>query len=905
MSRRVRRTLSHREMMKQGVFVPIAKKNCHTCSTATRCLECNNSLHLDEMFNCVDACPSGYYPEGSKDRGRSCLSCPTYCSICAGPEVCLECHAFRYLNPDSTCRADCPDGFYKQGYNETRNTCPRCFHTCSKCDSADVCTECKNFTYLTPDSKCNYECPAGYWERGTEEVGGSCERCSDNCAECSSMDVCEVCHSGYFLDITSGTCKKECPDGYWEKILDRTVDIGRTCELCSWPCNKCDSDQHCTECKDSSYLTPFDTCEYTCPPGFYPQGVGEIGVTCQPCSGNCATCDTYEVCTTCKNNKFLNPDGTCQDICPDGYWQLPVSGGVGNSCPLCAENCSLCTSPTVCQECRNSTYLTHYSWCEVQCQDGYYEEGAGHFGRVCKACPGTCNKCKAENYCTECKKSTYLTSLNACEQSCPIGFYPNRDREVGGECETCPEQCSQCTSASTCSECKDGLYLTPYGFCEDTCPLGHFARDGTAGVGGTCPMCPENCYACNNAEECTVCNNNTHLTAYGQCRSECPAGYYENVTSGIDGDVHRVCLQCPGHCNTCENGLRCTECKNSLYLTAEQQCESDCGHGFFHEGFGVVGRTCQPCMEDCHKCQTSTECLECKNDKYLTPTQDCADVCPLSYYGEGDQAIGRTCEPCSKDCNRCDNREFCTECKNSVYLTSVHQCESECGRGYFHDGFGDIGRTCQPCRGDCNECLSSTECLVCKNSKYLTPTQDCSDVCPLSYYGQGELIIGRTCEPCSKDCNRCEGIELCTECKNSVYLTSAHQCERECGNGFFHDGFGEVGRTCQQCRGDCNECLSATECLECKNSKYLTPVQDCSDACPQGYYGQGEQIIGKTCEKCSKDCARCEGVEFCAQCTNSTFLTENKYCTGECATGFIETGDTTSGRLCKELCFWC
>lgn len=29
--------------------------------------------------------------------------------------------------------------------------------------------------YLTPDSKCNYECPAGYWERGTEEVGGTCE----------------------------------------------------------------------------------------------------------------------------------------------------------------------------------------------------------------------------------------------------------------------------------------------------------------------------------------------------------------------------------------------------------------------------------------------------------------------------------------------------------------------------------------------------------------------------------------------------------------------------------------------------------------------------------------------------------------------------------------------------------
>ena len=29
--------------------------------------------------------------------------------------------------------------------------------------------------YLTPDSKCNYECPPGYWERGTEETGGTCE----------------------------------------------------------------------------------------------------------------------------------------------------------------------------------------------------------------------------------------------------------------------------------------------------------------------------------------------------------------------------------------------------------------------------------------------------------------------------------------------------------------------------------------------------------------------------------------------------------------------------------------------------------------------------------------------------------------------------------------------------------
>ena len=80
--------------------------------------------------------------------GRSCASCPTYCGACVGPGVCLDCAAFHYLNPNSTCQAGCPDGFYKQGQNETGRTCPRCFHTCSKCDSAEICTECKNFTCL-------------------------------------------------------------------------------------------------------------------------------------------------------------------------------------------------------------------------------------------------------------------------------------------------------------------------------------------------------------------------------------------------------------------------------------------------------------------------------------------------------------------------------------------------------------------------------------------------------------------------------------------------------------------------------------------------------------------------------------------------------------------------------------
>eukprot|EP00435_Cladocopium_sp_Y103_P027181 s1502_g6.t1 len=1091
-----------------GRVCAYCEKGCHSCATSTRCLECNSSLHLDEVFNCVEVCPDGFYPEGDEDRGRSCLSCPTYCSICSGPDVCLECNVFRYLNPDSSCRPECPDGFYRLGSGiRTGGTCPRCFHTCNKCDSADVCTECKNFTYLTPDSKCNYECPAGYWESGTEEIGGTCERCSDNCMECTSAEVCEVCQNGYFLDISSSTCKKECPPGFWGKIPDPKVETGRTCEICSWPCNKCDSAKICTECRDSSYLTPFETCEYTCPPGYYPDGIGEINVTCQPCSENCATCDTFEVCTACKNEKYLNPDGSCQDFCPDGYWELPAAGGVGNACPLCAENCSLCTSATVCQECRNSTYLTHYDWCEVTCQDGWYHEGIEDIGRHCKACDPTCNKCEAEDYCTECKSSLYLTSRHLCEKTCPKGFYANRTRAVGGECETCPEQCTQCTSASTCSECRNGLFLTPDGFCEDGCPTGHWAKVGDPfGVGGTCPMCPENCHACNNLEECTVCRHFTHLTAYGQCRSECPAGYYENGTANIGGncnrcpspcnlcetatvctecaeasylthtgtcsykcpdgyhyegteEIGRFCKICPPTCVTCLGQGQCTLCQNYTYLTPDQTCEYTCPDGHYRQGIAETGNTCPACPGDMERCINTTYATECKNKRYLTPAAKCEEGCPDGFYRFGAGEVGRSCPRCSTNCTLCSNATTCHECQNGQYLTHTNWCDHECPDGYYKFGEGDVGRICKACKAPCNTCLgpdwcteckqgmfltpkgtcelscpdgywasvgangvggtcaicpencaecktetactvctnntylhaneckdrcpdgwfhlgediSSRECisckpgcsqcsnqtwcseckdglfltangqcestcpegffnlpgtdgiggvcqlcaeictkcewwdqcLECKASKYLTHYKWCTKACPAGYFEDGEGEVGRVCVACPDNCNTCENSLHCTECKNNSYLTPMKQCEGECPNAFFHEGFREVGRTCQACSANCNQCLSATECLECKGNAYLTEEQDCAASCPKGYYGQGEHIIGNTCQKCSKDCEECDGLELCTTCANSTFLTDSKYCAGECTTGFIQTGDTASGRVCEELCFWC
>eukprot|EP00439_Symbiodinium_sp_Y106_P000855 s231_g1.t1 len=687
-----------------------------------------------------------------------------------------------------------PDGFYRYGEEETGRICPRCFHTCNKCDSADICKECKNSTYLTPDAKCNYECPPGYYEHGTEEVGGLCKLCSDNCVECTGALVCEVCKNNYFLDPTSSTCKTSCPAGWYENIPDETVDTGRTCMQCPAPCNTCNSANECTECKDSAFLTPFGTCEYTCPPGLYPFGVGEINITCQPCSSNCDTCDTYEVCTACKNDKFLNPDGVCRDICPDGYWQLPVWGGVGNSCPLCAENCSLCTSPTVCQECRNSTYLSHYHWCEEECQDGYYEQGVDDLGRVCKICPPTCNKCEAEDHCTECKFSTFLTHYQACETTCPPGYYPNRTRDVGGVCETCPDECTQCSTASTCSECRNGLYLTPNGWCEEACPEGHYALEGTGGVGGTCPMCPENCHACNSAEECTVCRGFTHLTEYSQCRSECPNGYYENGTDSIGGG----CNRCPSPCNLCETANVCTECAEASYLTPTGACEYKCPDRYHFEGSEDIGRFCKACPPTCFNCLSQEQCTLCQNFTFLTPEEKCEYTCPDGTYRDGIKEIGNTCPPCPKDMKRCISDTYATECSNKKYLTPSAMCDEGCPDGYYRHGDGEVGRTCPMCAQNCTVCTNATTCQGCKNGQYLTHTHWCDHECPDGYYKSGTGDQGRICKVCHSSCNTCLGPEVCTECKQGTYLAPDGSCKLDCPEGYYKlPGSEGVGGTCR------------------------------------------------------------------------------------------------------------
>jgi len=799
------------------------------------------------------------------------------------------------LTPNSTCEAQCPAGFYKNGSEAVGRHCPRCFHTCNKCESKDLCTECKNFTFLTPDGKCEYECPDGYYEHGTEAIGGLCRACSADCRECLSSSVCLTCENSKFLDPSSSTCQSQCPDGYFEHAGNRAV--GRTCERCPAPCNKCESGSMCTECKDSAYLTPFATCEYTCPPGDYPNGVGEVGIVCESCSENCNSCDNAKVCTQCKNHQFLQPDGSCKTNCPRGYSELPAAGGVGYTCLLCAENCSLCIGPDVCLECRNSTYLTNYKWCEEECQDGYFELGTADIGRTCQLCPGDCNKCEATDHCTECKGNTYLTHSFQCKATCEAGYYPNKVGLVGGVCDACNANCSQCTSASTCTECRNDLYLTPSSSCETSCPFGYFMQDGKDGVGATCRMCPENCASCTNASYCTSCRKFTHLTHFDQCRFECPDGYYENGTAETGG----TCLPCKSPCNTCETGSVCTECSDEAYLSPNATCEYACPTGYHKDGTGSIGRICKLCPDTCVSCVSQEECTLCGNFTFLTPTKKCEYTCPDGSYRDGVEERGRNCTDCPANHNTCITSKYPTQCKKSLYLSPSATCEDECPTGYYKNGTAAIGRTCPICAQNCSTCTSSTVCLTCKHGQYLTPKQWCDVDCPDGHYKNGTGDTGRSCMPCRNNCNTCLSEKTCTECKAGTFLTPSATCETECPKGYHKQQFPNgIGGTCALCPDDCLSCDSEAGCTACKNSTYLHD-RTCKPRCPDGSYHEGDEDVGRECKACKSDCSQCEAYDRCTECKTSKYLTASWSCEGSCADGYYMNGTEAVGRTC-ELC---
>ena len=237
--------------------------------------------------------------------------------------------------------------------------------------------------------------------------------------------------------------------------------------------------------------------------------------------------------------------------------------------------------------------------------------------------------------------------------------------------------CVRCSSAGTCTECKQNFWLD----CANNCVT---CGDGFVGYCDgvdRCEECPENCKKCTRSESghlltCTVCNHGFYLLTDGTC-SAC--GEEDRKVMIWKSGVDAKCFVCTDdNCKRCglfNEGI-CLECKTDFYIqyssrhTATNNCV-DCNNDpTTQTKVGLYCLNSNDCTANCKKCLNIYECGICTTGYFLT--------------------CSNTCQPCPNECEDCTETE-CTKCKSDYSILDGFCVPSDCDNGFTSlGGWGKI-----------------------------------------------------------------------------------------------------------------------------------------------------------------------------------------------------------------------
>ena len=140
-------------------------------------------------------------------------------------------------------------------------------------------------------------------------------------------------------------------------------------------------------------------------------------------------------------------------------------------------------------------------------------------------------------------------------EECGASYYID---ETSNKCTLCSQSCNGCffdsqSNSAKCLQCSEGFFMDQNGDCVSDCPTGQTAIDSYPN--DVCMDCLSPCAECaGSVSECTACTDTNYLMD-GKCISQCPDGFYPDVSS-------KVCLACSPLCKTCSSSTGCSVCKN-------------------------------------------------------------------------------------------------------------------------------------------------------------------------------------------------------------------------------------------------------------------------------------------------------------------------------------------------------
>ncbi|EFO62215.1 VSP with INR [Giardia lamblia P15] len=343
-------------------------------------------------------------------------------------------------------------------------------------------------------------------------------------------------------------------------------------------------------------------------------------------AAGCATCstgDNGETCLTCEN--------------PDEFIQLDEKGCK----PACNAEGEVEDSAAVPKVCKCNE------------KGGYKPQG----GKCVKGSEGECktencqectNKGTANEVCTKCISTHYLTPTNQCVPNCTTisGYYgDNADKK----CKKCNSECAECVGSANnqCSACPAGMML-------------QYTDASIPAYGGTCVgQCSvsatgegyEVCGArIGGTDYCSKCKG-SQVPINGVCAAN-PSARAPACTSNGQG----VCTGCTGDYFLRDGGCYKTDRlpgKSICTQAANGQC-NQCANGL-----QAQGGACGACHSTCATCSAADAAEKCK-------------TCATGYYKTSDNE--GSCKKCS------EKIPGCKQCTSSS-AGSVICLESEAGTG--------------------------------------------------------------------------------------------------------------------------------------------------------------------------------------------------------------------------------
>ncbi|XP_071508475.1 extracellular matrix organizing protein FRAS1-like [Diadema antillarum] len=669
----------------------------------------------------------------------------------------------------------------------------QCPVECLSCDAMG-CTSCRQGRLLM-DGQCVMDCRPGSY-RATDTT---CNACHESCAMCSGGTEyhCTSCHGDGLLQW--GRCVADCGPGFFQ--------LDGTCQECNATCATCTGPKwtDCLSCANSSHVIRDNGCVPECGPRYYLRDNH-----CYPCDPSCQSCFLDSPwCVTCPRNHFLE-DGTCVRECSAGFYQAP-----NGFCEACSIACLSCSGPGIdqCTSCPRSFVLMD-GYCLQNCSLGTFNEQG-----QCFACHSSCHQCEGlgPSDCTSCRFAAELVQTRppfrgelrgSCSGSCLEGYFAS----AHGVCLPCNPSCLTCSDSSldACLSCRSPLFLN-HGYCVRTCDNHQVA------IQGMCVECHPSCATCSGPEanQCTGCYSPDSLQG-GTCSPGCGSTQYPGSLG--------LCQECDSACGTCfanpgGQGSKCTQCAgggDGSYPLGDT-CVSECGTGFYLDQTNM----CQECHASCRTCTSSGvfDCTSCHGGHTLAHTGMCSTECHAGYFNDGG-----ICKPCQENCIECESTIQCLVCRDPSAVLQFGECSSLCAEQYYLD---PATRLCRECDWSCNSCNGPgpNDCTQCMDGLRLKEGS-CVTQCGEGYYeARGE------CRECGDECMTCRSVGVCTTCHPPRLLLDT-QCVMQCAVGYYSD---YATHTCIECSDGCVECATPIQCVACRQGTYLLSgrcVLDCGD----GYY---------------------------------------------------------------------